>query len=427
MENIETNKFTSEWWDGFLDTTKKMSKTSVFKDCITSQETALMRVLVLEVLADIAKLRTSQYGYRVFVDGKQLEHNELMLIFDSPPLKTESIEEWSVRVFGDKKFGMIINSGEKFNLELSKLIALKVQPLLEKVGLPREGINFTLFIGNYDNTPLGIHQDSPGENVIHFHLGPQGKTMYTWDKTEYESLVGEKRSNNKDVDKYIPYATEFSFKEGDLYFMPQGEYHVGKNEGLSMALTFWFYNHSKERFANKLNSVVMNQFLEQSKDLLKPDKNPLDDVSGIDSTLELLDFPKHLENLNLKDLMKEAYKDLRYSIHSNAGYRTSPFSKEEDILFNLDDYIEMEKPYKILYKDSLDSNKMDVFVRGIKIELNNFDCIKVFIDEINKGEPIKVRDLLATLDEEWDDEIGLYILSEINKNHGLVSVKQLAE
>ncbi len=425
MDDI-TNNFNSDWWDSFLETTENMSKTSVFKNRINKQETSLMRSLVLEVLAEIGKLRTVQYGYRVYVDDKQLSFNEILPILDTPPMAEETIEEWSKRVFGEKKFGMIINVGEKFNLALSKLIALKVQPLLEKVGMPREGINFTLFIGNYDNTPLGIHQDAPGENVIHFHLGPQGKTMYTWDKSEYEQLVGEKRSNNKDVDTYIPYATEFSFKEGDLYFMPQGEYHVGKNEGLSMALTFWFYNHSKVKFADKLNNVVMNQFLVKSDDLLKPDNNPLNDVSGVESTLELLNIPEHLENLTLKELMKEAYKDLRYSIHSNAGYRTSPFSKEEDILFDIDDFIEIEKPYKILYKESINKEKLHVFVRGIKIELNNFDCIKSFINTINIGKPLKVGDLLTKLDKEWDPEIGLYILSEIYKNHGIALVRELA-
>jgi hypothetical protein len=416
---MHAQKFDSNWWDDFLETTENMSKTSVLKDCLTKEETSIMRTLVLEVIAEIARLRTNQYGYRVFVDDKQLEYNELLKIFDVPPIKGETIEEWSKRVYGDQKFGMIINAGEKFNLELSKFIALKVQPLLEKVGLPREGINFTLFIGNYDNTPLGIHQDSPGENVIHFHLGPEGKTMYTWNNDEYEKLVGEMKFNNKQVDKYIPFATEFAFKEGDLYFMPQGEYHVGKNEGLSMALTFWFYNHSKERFANKLNTTVINQFLEKSKDLLKPDKNALDDVSGVDSTLELFEIPKALENLSLKDLMREAYRDLRYSIHSNAGYRTSPTPREEDILFDLEDYIEIEKPYKILYKESLDKEKIHVFVRGIKIELNNYDCIKGFIDEINKGNPLRVGLLLEKLDKDWDNDIGLYLLSELYNNNGI--------
>lgn len=416
---MNSTKFNSEWWDGFLNTTENMTKTAVLKDCLTKEDTSVMRKLVLEVLAEIARLRTNEFGYRVFVDDKQLEYNELLKVFDSPPLQEDTIESWSKRVFEDHKFGMIINAGEKFNLELSKFIALKVQPLLEKVGLPREGINFTLFVGNYDNTPLGIHQDAPGENVIHFHLGPEGKTMYTWDKDEYEKLVGEMKFNNKEVDKYIPYATEFAFEEGDLYFMPQGEYHVGKNKGLSMAITFWFYNHSKERFANKLNMTVLNQFMQKSRDLLSPDKNHLDDTSGVESTLDLLEIPDSISNLSLKDLMREAYKDLRYSIHSNAGYRTSPIPLEEDVYFEMDEYIELEKPYKILYKESLDKEKLQVYIRGIKIEFNNFDCIKDLLDEINKGEPVQVKDLLNLLDEDWDEEIGLYILEELYKNHGV--------
>lgn len=417
MKDIDN--FDSRWWDNFLSTSKQMTETTVIKDCIPKQQTALMQKYILEILADLAKLRTNKFGYRVYIDGVQLENNEMIQIYDSPPKENETIEEWTTRTFGDKKFGMIINQGERFNLPLSKMIALKLKPLLDKIGMPTEGIIFTLFIGNYDKTPLGIHLDLPGKSVIHFHLGPGSKTMYTWDTKEYLNMVGEEKYNNQNIEKYIPFATEHPFDEGDVYFMPEDTYHVGTQEGLSIAIACWCYNRASIDFAIRLQSLLSEQYLSTKDENLKADKNDIDDVSGVHRTLDLFEIPQELEDLSFKDLLKEIYKDLRYSLYSNAGYRTSPFLKKEVISFEMDDTIELEKPYKVQYKESLNKEKLQLFIRGIKFEMNNFKSITVFIDEINKGHSIKVKDILSILNKEWDSDIGLYILAVLHKHNGI--------
>lgn len=417
------DKFSSTWWDDFLSSTQNMSQTAVIRNGMPKEETALMQQYILEILADIAKLRTNKFGYRVYIDGVQLENNDMIQVYDSPPKKDETLAEWVNRAFGERKFGMIINQGERFNLELSKLIAFKLKPLLDKIGMPTEGIIFTLFIGNYDSTPLGIHLDLPGKSVIHFHLGPGSKTMYTWDTKEYLDLVGEEKYNNQNINKYLPFANKHHFDEGDIYFMPEDTYHVGTQEGLSVAIACWCYNRSNQDFAQRLQSLLLEQYLKKVDENLKPDSNPIDNVSALDKTLDLFDIPAALEQLNFKDLMKETYRDLRYSLYSNAGYRTSPFLKAESISFDLNDIIEIEKPYKILYKESLDTQKLQLFIRGTKFELNNFDGIKTLIDEINTDKPIVVKDALSILDKNWDHDIGLYILSVLYKHHGIQVIK----
>lgn len=413
-------KFSDKWWDDFLSETDYLTKTKVINNCLSSDETTLYRKYVLQILKVLAHLRTDKYGYRIYVDGRQLDINGMNDIYDQPPLDDETLEEWSERVFKDKKFGIIINLGEKFNLELSKDVALKVEPYLEKIGFPREGINFSIFIGNYDKTPLGIHKDPPGQDVMHFHLGPNGKTMYTWERELYEDLIKNKNFEKQDVSGLLPYSTKFSFEEGDMYFMPEGEYHIGEQEGLSIAITFWRYNHTKDKLARKLQNVLLNQFMKNNEDLLEQDQNELNDVCGLDSTLDIFNIPEEMENMNYKDLMRQAYKDLRYSIQSNAGYRTSPFIRKEKIEFSIDDIIQVEQPFKILYKESINKDKLHVFVRGAKLELNNFECIKDFINLINDGEPHRVSILLDLLNKEWDDEIGFHILSLLYINNGIV-------
>jgi hypothetical protein len=339
-------------------------------------------------------------------------------IYDSPPMPGEPVEDWVKRTFGDKKFGMIINEGERFNVQLSDKIALKLAPLLEKTGIPTEGVIFTLFIGNYDSTPLGIHLDLPGKSVIHFHLGPGSKTMYTWDNAEYEALVGEEKYNNKEVKKYLPYANSHPFDEGDIYFMPENTYHVGTQEGLSIAIACWCFNRANYDFAKRLLDIVKEQYLQVSPLMLKPDRNPLEDTSGADKTIDLYALPEDVNGLSFKDLLHETYKDLRYTLHSNAGYRTFPFPRKEKPTFELTDTIQIAKPYRIQYHRS-NTGKLFIYVRGVKTEMKYFSCIETFIDTLNEEKPLTVAELLQTLNPSWDAAVGRHILGILYQHHGI--------
>lgn len=420
----QTLKFTSEWWDAFLDKTENMSKTSVIKNCLSKDDTSDLRNSILSFIADLARQRTSlNGGYRVYIEGKQLKRNEMIPIWDSPPVENESLEEWVKKTFGDKKFGMIINESERYSESLSQNIALKLKPLLEKIGMPTEGIIFTLFIGNYDSTPLGIHTDMPGKNVMHFHLGPGGKVMYTWDTKEYEGLVGEEKYNNQNVEKYLPYAQQHPFQEGDMYFMPEDIYHVGKQDGLSVAIACWCYNRSNYHFALELQEILSEQYLKPVAGNLKPDKNSLENTDAVEKTLDLFDIPEELENLTFKELMRETYKDLRYSLYSNSGYKYNSSKVKDEIEFDADAVIAITEPFKILYKESLTKEKLHVFVRGIKFELNNFECIKQFIDEVNTGEEKTVKELFSILDDEWETDIKQYLLNLLYKHNGIKIIR----
>ncbi len=427
--NIE-EKFKEKWWDYFLSKSNYMSRPTVFENCLSKEETSLMRKLILEIIQELATRRTTRFGYRVYVEKDRiLNEDEMNFIYDNPPKNNENLEQWWSRTFQNKKVGMIINQGERFNLQLSEIIAKKIKPLLEKTGIPTEGIIFTLFIGNYDSTPLGIHLDLPGKNVIHFHLGPGSKTIYTWDDTKkYVNLAGKDSQNNKDLQTYLPLASKHDFKEGDLFCMPEDIYHIGTQEGLSIGIACWCNNRTKHDLIEQLISLLLNQYLKADPNLyirdsnnnLKPDKNPLEDSTFLDKTLqEWFNFPNGFELLTFDEVLKEAYKDLRYSLHSNAGYRTAPFSIEEDYNFKPETLICLCSPYKIKYRESLDNEKLYIYVRGIKLSLNNHNCIKGFIDAINKGNEITVDSLLNLMDLSWDKEIGFHILNLIYKHHGI--------
>jgi len=412
--------FTTNWWDDFLGETNNLTKTTVFKDCLTRNETVTMRMNVMEVIAQLAALRTTQYGYRVYIEGVLVDTAGMEKIYDCPPEKGEEFAHWANRCFPNQKFGMIINRGEKFCPELPQGVSKKIAPLLEKAGVPSLGITFTIFIGNYGWTPLGIHVDGRGENVLHFHLGDGPKEMYTWDKDIYESMTTDAdRFNNKDVEKFLPYANAFPYDEGDLYFMPQGEYHIGKSDELSMGVTLWFNNHVKETLASRTMQLLIDQYLKSSPDFLGLDKNNISDISSFEEALELFEIPEEFENLTFKDALRLAYKDFRYCIYSHKGFWARPVPIAEDHDFTPSDTVELINPFTIEYYQTPDNKKLYIYVRGSKFSLNYHSCIIDIIDEINKGEKISVAELLLIMDREWDGNVLFYILNLFYTSHGI--------
>uniref|UniRef100_UPI00321A1150 hypothetical protein n=1 Tax=Chryseobacterium sp. TaxID=1871047 RepID=UPI00321A1150 len=165
--------------------------------------------------------------------------------------------------------------------------------------------------------------------------------------------------------------------------------------------------------------ILSEQYLKPIDGNLKPDKNALENTDAVEKTLDLFDIPEELENLTFKELMRETYKDMRYSLFSNSGYKYNPSVVNDDFVFDSDTIIVIKDPFKILYKDSLNKEKVHVFVRGIKFELNNFQCIKDVIDEINEGQEIAVGQLFDILDEDWDMDIKQYILNLFYKHNGI--------
>ncbi|NHQ81107.1 hypothetical protein HA051_05860 [Chromobacterium vaccinii] len=418
-KKTHNTEFSNTWWDKFITQTNSLNQPAVIKNAISQDRVESYKQSVMGILSQLGKLKTTQFGYRVYVEGRQLDFEEMEDFFERAPHDAETLEQWTDRVFGGKKFGIILNSGEKFDLKLTSEIAICLSPFFEKIGYPRGGAQFTIFVGNYDKTPLGIHQDKRGESVMHFHLGPAGKTMYVWDPKQYRDLLATHGFTKKNFNELRPYAKEYQFESGDIYYMPEGTYHIGQQDDLSIGITIWRYNHTDDHLAKHLHQRIIKQIPVEATDDFQYDTTPLDDTSGIDHIVEKYQVADEYKQLSYSELLRKTYQDWRYCVHSNAGYRNAPFPREERANLASQDLIQIEKPYKILLRESIATEKMYIYVRGHKIEFRYFSCLIPFIAKINDGEILRVDALLKLLDASWSPNIGIYILSELHRCHGI--------
>ncbi|WP_046155270.1 hypothetical protein [Chromobacterium vaccinii] len=410
--------FSDAWWEDFLQESRQLSSPIVFKAALGQSHVVAFRQAVLDILATLANLRTNRYGLRIYAAGRLLGRDEMERIYDNPPQPGESLEDWSGRVFPDTPFGIILNAGEKFHHELSRDIARMLAPLFEKIGLPRDGVQFSIFIGNYDKTPLGIHQDRRGENVIHFHVGPGAKTMYLWDPEQYRGLTEAAGMDKRDFSALRPHARTFHFETGDLFFMPEGTFHIGAQSELSIGITVWQYTHTNQALAESLHAFLLKQIAGPPDEAIVHDPSPPNQAGGLDAVLAARHLPEEYRASNYEQLLRKAYLDWRHCLASNAGYRNSPFPLEPAAPLTRSDRVQAETPYRILTRDTM-PGRMAVYVRGNKLEMNRHPGLISLLDRLNQGEACVVADLLGLLDPRWPDKIGLHLLAELLRWRGI--------
>ena len=411
-----TTRFGAAWWERFMAETGQLSAPQAFRACLDAGETARMRRCILDIIAELGSTIRNAYGYRLWIEGEQV--TDLDAHFAKAPRPGEDIEDWTRRAFGDQHFGIILNRGEKFNMELSRAMAYVLKPMMERAGMPTEGIIFTIFIGNYDMTPLGIHKDLPGKSVIHFHLGPGSKTMYVWDDDKYETAPGEKRQNNKAVEPHLASATRHTFHEGDLYFMPENRFHLGTQSGLSIGIACWFNNRSNIHFAQRLVQLLRQNYLHDSGTMLRHDRRPVDDIGHLEQTLDQFDLSE-VGEASVKDTLRHIYKDFRYALFSNAGFRSSPFPNLAPAGIREDSRVRVTDPYRILARETDAQGEMTLYMRGTKVAIRELGGVRALVDALNAGRELAMAEVLALLGAPWTFATARYLLELMHKHRGI--------
>lgn len=420
--------FSSEFWKDFVKTNNDFSETCVIKDAIAPVMLDDLNEGIMELLRNRFQTKDVDQGFRVYIEGIEQKDQYLKDLCNNPPLENEDITSYTSRVF-DKKFGFIINSGERHSDLIAKNILESVNPLVDLKGLPPLGLEITIFIGNYGWTPLGIHQDHRGENVIHYHLGPANKQMYVWDEEKYDELTGSK-SNNKNIEPILPHAKEFDFGAGDLYYMPWNKYHVGKTDELSVGITLWFNNPSKYKYFSKIIDSLSVQFVKKEKEIISNKFNLIEENENCSKDIfEILELDKGVLNNSVTDFFNFLTSEFNHNLISNGGWQTVPMSQQEKASFTVDsDYetlsdkqILADSKFKILHK--INDEQLLVYVRGSKFQMQYYPVLIDIINDINKNEVIDLNKYLSPEKQNIPKEAILYFLALIYDKRGFELVQ----
>ncbi len=420
---MKTNNFNHDWWKSFMAKNFSFTKTQVYEGCMSNDLVNVLNEGVLEMLKSRINRLDISNGFRLYVDGIEMSDSEIIKLIEKNELSSdEGIQSYCERVFGEN-FGIITNYGEKHSEILAGYILKTVQPLFDIIGIPPWGIELTTFIGNYGWTPLGIHRDNRGENVLHYHLGPGKKQMYVWDEKTY-SKVGKGLSNNRNIEPLLEYAEKHEFGRGDLYSMPWDKHHVGCSESFSIGVTLWFNNPTKYNYSKLMIDTIKNLFIKNDQSIIPCQKDYINNENTFFDFINTLNVSEKALKSPLQDFLKQTYNEYKKCLTSNGGWQSIPLSyfgkmdSTKDYFPNLESKIITSNNLYMIKVEKVE-DRLILYVRGTRLSFKYFPELIGIIKMINNSKEVSVKSILKEFNN-FPKDVIMYFLRVLINNKGII-------
>ncbi|WP_430410194.1 hypothetical protein [Kordia sp.] len=413
--NVKTKPFSVEWWENFKNNTGNMSF-PVIRKRIFNNDIDELRESIFEMFQNL-KHEKEALAWRVWLDGEINPDLEKQIVAD--PMKSEAdFSPWCQRNFGDKKFGIILNDGQRYSKKTRDLVSKYFEPILEKKP-PLGGINFSIFVGNYGWTPIGIHQDHTGSFVMHLHLGPGTKEMFMWEQKHYKNTLNG-RENEMEIEQYLPFTSyDYSFESGDIFFMPWNFYHVGRSEEISIGLTVWFNYTTVDGLFNGIYSSGIKEIISDIED---PTLNEIVQLKNykdceLDAQIEnlLQSVDEDVLNSTFSEFMEDQIQDYTNALISNDWYDRGAIKEKLELAYDLPDDQKVSliiSPMRYVKHNDV----LKIFHRADKIDLAYHEDVVSLIERINERKIDTVENLIQGLFSDWPEGIGKRIVEIFVEN-----------
>ena len=413
--DVKTKPFSRDWWKEFRKSTGNMSFPVTRKN-IFNNDVSELRDSIFEMLQNL-KYEKELLAWRVWCDGEISTDLEKRIVED--PMKNETdFLPWCKRIFGDKTFGIILNDGQRYSKKTRDLISKYFEPLLDNKP-PLGGINFSIFMGNYGWTPIGIHQDHTGSFVMHFHLGPGSKQMYMWEQSHYKDKLNG-RENEMNTEPYLPFTSyDYSFDDGDIFFMPWNFYHVGRSQEISIGLTVWFNYTTVDGLFNGVYSSGVKDVISDIDDPTLEEIVQLKNYKGCENDGQLENLLQSIDidvlNSTFCEFMEDQLQDYTNALISNDWYDRGTIKDKFELDYDIN---EKQKVSLIISPIRFAKHKdvLKIFHRADKIDLAYHDDIVKLIERINERKTDTVGNLIDSLFVDWPEGIGMRILEIFIEN-----------
>lgn len=402
-----------KWWENLDVLSNNLSAPCIVNNAIPDHDINILKEYVVDVLNKMVEQRESEINFRFFIEHNQIAQDHPDHIYNQE--KVINAQTCSASLYEHHRFGIVMNNCEQYSDSLSRKLYEYIEPFIKKSGYPLGGFSIHMFIGNYGLTPLGVHMDRIGDNVLHLHLGPGSKTMYNWNEKlgQKLSLAGER--NVQVIKDKIPFSTAYTFHSGDGYFMPWNFYHIGQSDDFSIGITLWFNNPSKnDLFGELFKSFAKIPLKDERYDVV------INETSRFKLTNEKVGnriaLHTSLKEKTITQVFQILLSEYIYSLKSNNGWKTPPQLLNENPCFNklgkqLKKIFIINHGYKIFHSQLTNrSENLSVFARGYKFSLPNHRSIKKIISILNSQAEISVMEIVNSVKTLCTGEDCLYIL-----------------
>ena len=345
---------------------------------------------VLNILRAMSRANRQEVNLRVYIDSG-LRHDYEILVLQNPPLAEESLEAWYKRIFSSNRFCIAINNAEKYFDTLTRRCALIYKSYLLEHPMPAGGVDMGIFMGNYEWTPFGVHHDGDGVSILHFHAGPNAKTLYMWANDRFRELTGSTDSYFSPGD-IIEDAVAYELHKCSFFFMPE-MYHIGRNNGFSVDLTLGVSKlNASELISRSLSQAIRYFAAASAKDLKYSDIEEIASAPIVNNAFLAM---------NTSEWALNAILDYKLSLLSNCAFETPPLPLKELDPIRDNTVLQSTMPFKIYLRDSADG-KQTIFARKNRISVAKNSALYQFVTELNSGKSFTMHELeTSALCQDW--------------------------
>lgn len=230
-------KFVGEYWDRKPGVFEKV----LSRPLLSSEE--LLQGLYRMARQLVQKADEPPGGrsfYRLFVSNRLVNPPEYRRFLP----RGKSLQEYSSAIgqsVGGETFAIVINEFQTCSPTLWERVQQFVRPLIESVGIPSQLVETAVFMGTYQSTPFGIHQDL-GNGVLTFAVEGQ-KRFLLWPPEYFDSKNPGGTFLKPDPKTYRADALEIEIEPGDMMYWPPNWYHTSYSEETDLhacfSIGFW--------------------------------------------------------------------------------------------------------------------------------------------------------------------------------------------
>jgi ribosomal protein L16 Arg81 hydroxylase len=173
-----------------------------------------------------------------------------------------SLQAYAARVdkaLEHRKFGLITEHFQIYDSNIWFRIREFLQGLYEFTGLPGEDTKATLFFGNYDRTPFGLHKESSHHFLFVLH---GRKRIRLWPKKYFTK--SDRIEHSIEYDNHNHDSILLEGNPGDILYWPSGHWHIEESAAdreLSMGLSIELFMDSRRTIVgwNTIGELIQAQ------------------------------------------------------------------------------------------------------------------------------------------------------------------------
>jgi hypothetical protein len=310
---------------------------------------------------------------------------------------------------------------------------------------------YSIFYGNYNKTPFGVHDHNypqePTESAFYFPI-EGSKSMRTW-TPEFVNR-NKKLKGSTQYEEFVENSTLLEAEAGGIIYWPSDRWHIGDSKGGDVSLVIAIINSNnfvqpiayllreeinkisgnslRKYFLEKIGEFIVNSSRRNGK------KKAFFDSDNLQKSAETIPDAIQSDAKIFKYFLDESIVEIACTklwLSMLTGYGFSPLipnqfleTKQDQLMIN--DSVQVSPNRQILWR-KLDKNRIAIAVNGIPTVVPLYCNIEVLIKAINSGRVQSVKSILEELESlvnednqrEYSAEGILVLLNTLLGNGGI--------